>query len=113
MRRSEALVLTLALVLGCSVAAATAAETPGAPQDMRVDDVRIEGKLYSPQALFILSRPEERFGRDVVRPHHLQLQATARLLPYRLRPEILEAQRQSVEGTTPPPPTPVVPGRSP
>lgn len=111
MHRSEILHVALGLLVWAG--AASAAETPATPQDMRVDDVHIEGKLYSPQALFILSRPEERFGRDVIRPHHLQMQASVRLLPYRLRPEILEAKRASVDGATPPPPTPAVPGRLP
>ena len=64
---------------------------PPATQSLRADDVRIEGKLYSPQALFIVSRPEERFRRDVL-SHYLNLDASGRVLPYRLRPECLQAQ---------------------
>ena len=47
-------------------------------QDLRVQDVLIEGKLYSPQALFILSRPAEQFGSEAVLPHYL-----GRRVPYR------------------------------
>lgn len=81
-------------------------------QALRVGEVLIEGKLYSPQALFILSRPEERFERDVVVPHVLQMQRATTLLPYRLRPEVLAAQRAALDATNSTP-APIVPRRSP
>ena len=95
--------------------ATTSPKTPaGTPtQVLRVGDVRIEGKLYSPRALFILSRPEERFGRDVVVPQVLQLQRTATLLPYRLRPEILAAEQAALDGAAGSPAASNVPRRSP
>lgn len=80
------------IVAGAPATAAPSTAALAAPsQVLRVGDVHIEGKLYSPQALFILSRPEEQFGHDVVVPQVLQLQRSATLLPYRLRPEILAA----------------------
>ncbi len=81
------------------VAASPSAGT-AAPQHLRVGDVRIEGKVYSPQALFIVSRPADRFDHAVV-PRYLQLDASANLLPYRLRPEILNTQRTALKGTSP------------
>ena len=62
---------------------------PGAtaPQVQRItgEEVEIEGKLYSPQTLFIVARPRETFGRDAVVPHYLQLVPSPQLLPYQLR----------------------------
>jgi len=75
-------------------------EVTAAAQHLRLGDVRIEGKVYSPQALFIVSRPADRFDHAVV-PRYLQLDASANLLPYRLRPEILNTQRAALEGSTP------------
>lgn len=74
-----------------SAPAPTAAAHPAGTQAIRVDAVNIEGKLYSPQALFIVSRPAERFERDAVVPHYLQLAPATAALPYRLRPELLRA----------------------
>ena len=58
-----------------------------APQVQRItgEEVEIEGKLYSPQTLFIVARPRETFGRDAVVPHYLQLVPSPQLLPYQLR----------------------------
>jgi len=58
-----------------------------APQLQRItgEEVQIEGKLYSPQTLFIVARPRESFGRDAVVPHYLQLAPSPQLLPYQLR----------------------------
>ena len=78
---------------------ARVAPTPPTTQSLRVEDVRIEGKLYSPQALFIVSRPEERFRRDVL-SHYLNLEASDRVLPYRLRPECLPSQTVPVAAAT-------------
>ena len=57
------------------------------PQVQRItgEEVEIEGKLYSPQTLFIVARPRETFGRDAVVPHYLQLVPSSQLLPYQLR----------------------------
>jgi len=60
-------------------------------QDLRVQDVLIEGKLYSPQALFILSRPAEQFGSEAVLPHYLGRSSTTLLVPYRLRADVFSA----------------------
>jgi hypothetical protein len=71
-----------------------AADTPAPPakaQELRVQDVLIEGKLYSPQALFILSRPAAAFGTDAVLPHYLGPTATTLLLPYRVRAAVFAA----------------------
>ncbi len=71
--------------------AAAGAVPPPAPghgnvtQSVRGDHVRIEGKLYSPQALFVVSRRTEAFGRDAVVPNYLTVQPDAAFLPYRLR----------------------------
>jgi hypothetical protein len=61
------------------------------PQRVAGDAVRIEGKLYSPQALFILTRSAESFGRDAIVPHYLQLERGAPTLEYRLRADVLQA----------------------
>jgi hypothetical protein len=60
---------------------------PPVPQVQRItgEEVQIEGKLYSPQTLFIVARPRESFGRDAVVPHYLQLVPSPQLLPYQLR----------------------------
>ena len=83
-----------------SPSAASAADSAASPQHLRVGDVRIEGKVYSPQALFIVSRPADRFDHAVV-PRYLQLEASEKLLPYRLRSEILDTHRAVLEGTSP------------
>ncbi|UCE02306.1 MAG: hypothetical protein JSW67_13810 [Candidatus Latescibacterota bacterium] len=74
-------------------------------QRLTLDEVQIEGKLYSPQALFVVSRAHEEFGRDAVVPHYLQLGPSTRLLPYRLREALLERTAQekgaSAEGAIP------------
>ena len=93
-------------------ASKSAREATAAAQHLRVGDVRIEGKVYSPQALFIVSRPEDRFDHAVV-PRYLQLEPSARLLPYRLRPEILKTHRAALEGTSPAPLPEESPRRSP
>jgi hypothetical protein len=62
-----------------------------APQRVAGDAVRIEGKLYSPDALFILTRSGESFGRDAIVPHYLQLERDKPSLEYRLRADVLEA----------------------
>ena len=71
--------------------AADPADGKASAQDLRVTDVLIEGKLYSPQALFILSRPGEQFGSEAVLPHYLGRTSTTLLLPYRVRPEVFSA----------------------
>jgi len=65
-----------------------AADPAGEATSLSVQDVLIEGKLYSPQALFILSRTVEAFDRDAVLPHYLGRTSTVRLLPYRLRGDV-------------------------
>jgi len=66
------------------------APKPAAPrkpdlQRIAGQEVEIEGKLYSPQALFIVARPHEAFGSDAIVPHYLQVGPSPRLLPYGLR----------------------------
>lgn len=68
-----------------------AADPVGQATSLSVQDVLIEGKLYSPQALFILSRTVEEFDRDAVLPHYLGRTSTVRLLPYRLRGDVFSA----------------------
>jgi hypothetical protein len=90
MRAARLAILTLGVAL-CAPragAAQTAAQTAN-KQMLSLDAVRIEGKLYSPQALFIASRAPETFGRDAVVPHYLALAPALRTLPYELRPELL------------------------
>jgi hypothetical protein len=70
-----------------------AAAKPHNDQAIRGDAVHIEGKLYSPQALFIVSRPAERYGRDAIVPEYLAIAPDAAALPYRLRTAVLEAAR--------------------
>jgi hypothetical protein len=62
-----------------------------AAQDIRADAVQIEGKLYSPQALYIVQRVTERFGRDAVVPHTLAIEPGTALAPYRVREAALRA----------------------
>jgi hypothetical protein len=68
-----------------------AADEPTPPQDLRVEDVLIEGKLYSPQAVFILSRPPQAFGSDSVLPHYLGEASMQLFLPYRLHDAVWRA----------------------
>jgi hypothetical protein len=68
-----------------------AADPAAQAKNLSVQDVLIEGKLYSPQALFILSRTVEEFDRDAVLPHYLGQTSTVRLLPYRLRGDVFFA----------------------
>lgn len=68
-----------------------AADEPTTPQDLRVEDVLIEGKLYSPQAVFILSRPPQVFGSDSVVPHYLGEASMRLFLPYRLHDAVWRA----------------------
>ena len=99
--------LSTALAAPVSTTVAAPVSTPesapksaaAAAQHLRVSDVRIEGKVYSPQALFIVSRPADRFDHAVV-PRYLQLDASKNLLPYRLRPEVLDTHRAAPEGTS-------------
>jgi hypothetical protein len=79
------LVLCLGLGAPCE-AAPQPAPRPASQQPLALDAVRIEGKLYSPQALFIVARTPEHFGRDAVVPHYLQHAPALRTLPYELRP---------------------------
>ena len=86
-------VLRLMVLTPTPLAADPKADEPAStkPQDLRVQDVLIEGKLYSPQALFILSRPAEQFGSEAVFPHYLGRSSTTRLVPYRVRDEVIAA----------------------
>ncbi len=68
-----------------------AADPVGQAKNLSVQDVLIEGKLYSPQALFILSRTVEDFDRHAVLPHYLGRASTTRFLPYRLRGDVFAA----------------------
>lgn len=71
---------------------AAPATSPAAPAAaVRGDNVFIEGKLYSPQALFIVSRRSEVFGRDAIVPQYLDVRPDPAFLPYRLRSERLNA----------------------
>ena len=60
-------------------------------QSVRGDHVQIEGKLYSPQALFVMTRRDESFSRDAILPHYLAAPSDATFLPYRLRTEVVTA----------------------
>jgi hypothetical protein len=71
-------------------AAPAAAVPPPAPaakplQSVRGDHVRIEGKLYSPQALFVMTRRDETFRRDAIVPHYLAAPSGTAFLPYALQ----------------------------
>lgn len=80
-------------------------------QKLTLDEVRIEGKLYSPQALFIVTRATEPFGRDAVVPHFLQHEPNARLFPFRLNDATLAAKRDVVRAEAPLPLTTNTPPR--
>jgi len=54
-------------------------------QVVRGEHVNIEGKLYSPQALYILTRRDETFARDAIVPRYLDAPAGGAFLPTRLR----------------------------
>ena len=73
-----------ALPQAAPVGSAPAAPAP--PRSVTGEAVRIEGKLYSPQALFILTRSVEPFGRDAIVPHYLEPAAS---LSYQLCSELL------------------------
>lgn len=91
------IIVLRALVLAPSVLADEPAPSSAAKhQKLIVEDVRIEGKLYSPQALFIVTRSDERFGRDTVVPHVLQHNPEARLFPFRSERTLLAAQQEVV-----------------
>jgi hypothetical protein len=62
-------------------------------QAVRGDAVQIEGKLYSPQAVYLLNRTAPHFGRDAVVPHTLVIGATTDLAPYRVRAGAVDAAR--------------------
>lgn len=66
---------------------------PGAKplQAVRGDHVRIEGKLYSPQAVFVMSRRDETFRRDAIVPHYLAAPSGTAFLPYTLRAGVMPA----------------------
>ncbi len=88
-------VVLRALVLAPSALASEAAAEVGVKQQkLTLDEVRIEGKLYSPQALFIVTRSTERFSRDAIVPHILHHDANARLFPFRLDDTVLAAKRE-------------------
>ena len=89
-------------------APAPAAATPAVKsQAVKADDVLIQGKLYSPSALFILTRPVETFGRDAVVPHYLNAAPATQLAGSQLVPAVLQAQTKSTRpGVT----TPATPG---
>jgi len=58
-------------------------------QSFVADDVLIEGKLYSPQALYIVSRNLESFDRAAIVPHYLVFEPSSAFVPYCVRPELL------------------------
>jgi hypothetical protein len=104
LRRSNAIAVAAILVAGplaspataaapaAAAAVAAAAPPPAhAPSAIRGDNVLIEGKLYSPQALFIVSRRSESFGRDAIVPQYLDVRPDAAFLPYRLRSDRMSA----------------------
>ena len=92
--------LWLAVVIVRAMLLAPSAIATEETQRLSVGEVEIEGKLYSPQALFVVSRAQESFGRDAVIPHYLQLGSTSRLLPYRLRIELLERAAHEEDAST-------------
>lgn len=113
--RHRKLWLSVVVVRALVLAPSALADEPAPPAERRaqkltLDEVRIEGKLYSPQALFIVTRTTERFARDSVVPHYLRRAPEARLLPVRLDDDALAAQRDAVmadsslPSTTSPPP---------
>jgi hypothetical protein len=105
-------VVLRALVLAPSALADEPAPRAVATQQkLSVEEVRIEGKLYSPQALFIVTRSTERFGRDAIVPHVLQHDPAARLFPFQLDEALLAAKRDVVRGESPAPLTTKTPSR--
>jgi hypothetical protein len=72
-----------------SAGAETQSPSATASAAVRGDNVLIEGKLYSPQALFIVTRRQEAFGRDAIVPQYLDVRPDAAFLPYRLRADRL------------------------
>ena len=95
-------ILTLGLTL-CAPhgVGAQSKPAPARKQMLALDAVRIEGKLYSPSALFIASRTPETFGRDAVVPHYLRLATELRTMPYELRPEFVCSAPDPVTTATP------------
>jgi len=104
-------VVLRALVLAPSVLAEESTSVAPKQQKLTLDEVRIEGKLYSPQALFIVTRATERYGHDAVVPHVLQHDPNARLFPFRLDEALLAAKREAVRGASPLPLTTTTPPR--
>ena len=104
MKSAPLAILTLALA-ACAphVVGAQTAPPPASKQMLALDAVRIEGKLYSPQALFIASRTPETFGRDAVVPHYLRLAPALRTLPYELPAEFGPTAQQPVPTALPRP----------
>jgi hypothetical protein len=89
--------LLLAALGAPSVAMAAATAAPPSPppapvksQAVKAEDVLIQGKLYSPSALFILTRPAEDFDHDVVVPHYLAAGTVPALGTSRLVPAVLQ-----------------------
>jgi len=77
---------------------APAVATPASnKQVVKAEDVLIQGKLYSPSALFILTRPTETFERDAVVPHYLDATPVAQLAGSQLRPAVLQAHTKPKE----------------
>jgi hypothetical protein len=70
-------------------AAKPAAPRPVPAQSIVADDVLIEGKLYSPQALYIVSRNLEPFDRAAIVPAYLVIEPSPAFVPYCVRPELL------------------------
>jgi hypothetical protein len=99
-------------VTGAPGALGAAAKPPGA-QAIRVNEVHIEGKLYSPQALFIVTRPAESFGRDAIVPAYLAIESEATALPYRLREPVLEAAGAALAAPASGPPSRTAPAAAP
>lgn len=89
-------VCALCIALAPAARAATPPTKAPAPpaaqsQTIKAENVLIQGKLYSPSALFILTRPQESFGRDVVLPHYLNTTPATGLAASRLQPAVLQA----------------------
>ena len=107
-----ALVATSLAVAAPSTAApaVTATSKPAATgvvsQAVEAEDVLIQGKLYSPSALFILTRPEESFGRDAVMPHYLNAAPATQFAGSQLQPAVLQRHvKPPVTGVVAPPAT--------
>lgn len=91
-----ALVSVAAQSAAAAPAPAPAATTAAAKsQAVKAEDVLIQGKLYSPSALFILTRPVETFGRDAVVPHYLNATPAMQLGGSQLVPAVLLAHTKS------------------